>query len=122
VAVGTTVGATGDNRIALRLAELQNAKIFSDNPDSLPADRPKTINESLDGLVGKIGLKAKQEADNLDHQEAIMKQLDNYRQSISGVNLEEEAVNMMQYQSVYNASAKAMKVGDELLQTVLSLR
>jgi flagellar hook-associated protein 1 FlgK len=122
IAVGVVPGAAGDNRIALRLAELQNAKIFSDNPDALPADRPKTINESLDGLIGKIALQAKEESDNFEHHDAIMKQLDNYRQSVSGVNLEEEAVNMMQYQSVYNASAKAMKLGDELLQTVLNLR
>ncbi len=51
-----------------------------------------------------------------------MGQLDNYRQSVSGVNLEEEGINLMQYQTAFNAAAKAMKVGDEMFKTILSLK
>ena len=54
-------------------------------------------------------------------QEAIRDQLTNQREAVSGVSLEEEAVNLVQYQTAFNAAAKTMKVGDELLETVLSI-
>jgi len=50
-----------------------------------------------------------------------MEQLENYRESISGVSLEEEAIKLMQHQTVFNVAAKTMQVGDELLETLLNI-
>ena len=118
VAIGTS-GAAGDNEIALAIADLQNLKgLASTNV----ADAGHTINESLNALVGKIGVETQRDQSFFNHQQSVVDQLENYRQSISGVSLEEEAVNMIQYQTVFNASAKAMKVGSELFETILSLK
>ena len=54
-------------------------------------------------------MKTKGEEQMARHQEDIVHQLENYRETISGVSLEEEAVNMMQFQAVFNATAKALK-------------
>jgi flagellar hook-associated protein 1 FlgK len=81
-----------------------------------------SINESLNNLVAQVGISTSHETQMYDHQKAIVDQLENYRQSYSGVNLEEEAVDMIKYQTVFNASAKAMKVGEDLLDTILSLK
>lgn len=123
VAVGAIPDSPGDNRIALAIAELQNTPALSDEPlagDSGP--NRQTFNESLNTLVGRVAVQVEHEEHLQRHQEAIVNQLENYRQSVSGVNLDEEAVSMMQYQAVFNASAKAMKVGDELLQTILRIK
>jgi flagellar hook-associated protein 1 len=137
IAVGMTPGAKGDNRIALRIADIQNMALVSDDPGKLNSDEkiavdsnvtPKsidgrqTLNETLNGLVGSIAVQTEHEDQIMRHQEAILSQLQNYEKSVSGVNLDEEAISLVQYQTAFNASAKAMKVGDELLQTILSLR
>jgi flagellar hook-associated protein 1 FlgK len=126
VAAGFSPDSGGDNRVALKLAELQSQNIIpgtiSKDATATENSGTQTINESLNSLVGHIATKVQHEEELFKHQEAILNQLDNYRQSVSGVSLEEEAVNMMQFQSAFNAAAKAMKVGDELFQTVLKLK
>ncbi len=129
VAVGYDATAGGDNRVALKMAEVQSERILplastvggggAETEGEIPS---QTLNDSLNAMVGKVAVEAHAEEQMLNHHEAVMSQLDNYRQSISGVSLEEEAMNMMQFQAVFNASAKAMKVGDELFQTILSLK
>ena len=137
IAVGVTPGARGDNRIALRIADIQNIPLLADDPGKISAGRGidqetnvnplslegrQTLNEALNGLVGAIAIQAEHEEQIFRHQDAILSQLQNYEKSVSGVNLDEEAIGLIQYQSAFNASAKALKVGDELLQTILSLK
>lgn len=123
IAVAGTPGSPGDNRVALALASLQSDALMVEDPISNP-DGPvrQTLNESLTGLVGRVGSQAEHEGNIYRHEEAVGTQLENYRQSVSGVNLDEEAISMLQFQSAFTASAKAMKVGDELLQTILSIK
>jgi len=127
IAVGLDATAAGDNRVALRIGELQTQKLLplasagplAEGEAEVPS---QTLNDSLNSMVGRIAVESAAEEQGYRHQEAIMGQLENYRQSITGVSLEEEAMNMMQFQAVFNASAKAMKVGDELFDTILSLK
>jgi flagellar hook-associated protein 1 FlgK len=51
----------------------------------------------------------------------MVAQLENYRESISGVSLDEEMVNLIKFQSAYDASAKLISTADELIQTVLNI-
>lgn len=125
VAAGYTAEAAGDNRIALRIAELQNEKVLplsQVGTEEIIGVGAESFNESLNNIVAQLGVTSASEANAFRHQEAVMTQLENYRESISGVSLEEEAINMMQFQAVFNAAAKAMKVGDELFQTILSIK
>lgn len=120
IAAGHSADTPGDNQIALKIADLQNQKMLpiAGQNDS----QHSTINESINSLMGNIGTQTAREDSFFQHQQAVMDQLNNYRESLSGVNLEEEAVNMIQYQTVFNASAKAMKVGEELFDTILKLK
>lgn len=123
LAAGLENGAPGDNRLALELAELSNKKLLP--PQGLiqeGAEGQNTIGESLANIAGKLASETAKESETMKHQESIMNQLENYRQSISGVSLEEEAVQMMQHQAVFNASAKCMRIGDELFQTILNIK
>ncbi len=124
LALGYTPNAPSDNRVALELTKLQEEKIVPSRRQgegTLSQGGGQTLNESLTTLVGEIGLQTRNEEQAFQRQDSIMKQLNNYRESVSGVNLEEEAMNLMQYQTVYNASAKAMKVGAELFDTLLHI-
>ena len=120
IAVGYSGTSAGSNEIALQIANVQNEKGLSTN--HLGTQEQHTINESLSALVGRIGVETQREGNLFSHHKDVVQQLENYRQSVEGVNLEEEAVNMIQYQTVFNASAKAMKVGEELFNTILSLK
>ena len=91
-------------------------------PTGIGQEDHYTINESLNTLLGNIGQKVQGNDQLYQHQEAIMQQLENYRQSVSGVSLEEEAIQLMQAQTAFNAAAKTMKVGDELLETILKIK
>lgn len=139
IAVGVEPGLIGDNRIALQIADIQNIPLLTDKPATdlneavidtprgektvfYPAQGRQTLNESLNALVGEIAVQAEHEEQLFKHQEAILGQLDNYERSVSGVNLDEEAISLIQFQAAFNASAKAMKVGDELLETILSIK
>lgn len=120
LAAGKIAGAIGDNNAATEIANLQSLK----NDPSMMAGgtEHQTFNESINALMGRVGTHAMRENDTFTHQQAVVDQLENYRQSVSGVSLEEEAVNLVQYQTAFNAAAKAMKVGDELFQTILSIK
>lgn len=113
----------GDNRIASALAGIQMQSILPDfNSMSLSSEPRHTFNESINAFIGDIGIQTQSHDRNLAEQKAIMEQLENYRQSISGVSLDEEAIHMIQFQTAFNAAAKTVKLGDELLQTILSLK
>lgn len=120
IAAGYDADGPGDNRVALQIADLQGVKGLQTT--LLGAEESHTVNESLNSLVGNVGVHAQRESSFYSQQRAVVDQLNNYREGISGVSLEEEAVNMIQYQTVFNASAKAMKVGEELFDTILSLK
>ena len=47
--------------------------------------------------------------------------MENYRESISGVSIDEEAVNLIKYQNAYQAAAKLITTADEMMETVLAM-
>ncbi len=54
-------------------------------------------------------------------QESVQKLLAGRRESISGVSLDEEMINLVKFQTAYDAAAKLIATADELMQTVLNL-
>jgi flagellar hook-associated protein 1 FlgK len=72
-------------------------------------------------LVGRIGRDVASAKSNLDQQTSIMQQLTNRRESISGVSLDEELMDIMKYQMAYNAAGKMVSTVNELLDTLISL-
>jgi flagellar hook-associated protein 1 FlgK len=56
-----------------------------------------------------------------EHQQSIVDQLKNIRESVSGVSLDEEAMKMIEHQKHFEASARLIKVADDMLTTVIGL-
>jgi flagellar hook-associated protein 1 len=73
------------------------------------------------GLVMQAGADIKSTEDALSTQQLILAQTQAQRESVSGVSLDEEAVNLLQYQKAYEAAARFLKVADEMTQMILSL-
>ncbi|OGW14865.1 MAG: hypothetical protein A3G93_11445 [Nitrospinae bacterium RIFCSPLOWO2_12_FULL_45_22] len=103
----------GNNSIALSIAALQSKLTMS--TDTV------TFAEFYTNLVGYVGSKTQEATSNLEHQETIVNQLSNYRESISGVSLDEEMANLILFQQAYDAAAKLVTMADELFQTLLEM-
>lgn len=78
---------------------------------------PQTFYESL---IGDIGIDAKKAENFSESQTNILKSIENQRYSVSGVDLDEEAMNIVRYQNAYNLSAKIISVMDEIYNTLIN--
>ncbi|MBN1422657.1 MAG: flagellar hook-associated protein FlgK [Planctomycetes bacterium] len=79
-----------------------------------------TIEEYYEGMVGALGVMARDASERAEDQEAIVNHLGAERSAISGVNLDEEAIQLMRYQRAYQAASRFLAVVDGLLETLLS--
>ena len=103
----------GDNRAALALANLRNAALDALGGLSLT----ETWNRHIADFAVRLGQTSEAaEADTL-----VRESLEAQQQSFSGVNSDEEAVNLLSYQRAYQGSARFLTVVDELFQTLLGL-
>ncbi len=112
VAAGKTP-SPGDNTNALALAELQNAHIFSGGT--------ATLGDYYNMLIGEFAAEAKWLGDEHQQQEAVLQQLENQRESLAGVSLDEELMNVLLYQQIFEASARLIATTGDLLQEVIDL-
>ena len=102
----------GDNRNSLAIAQLQ---------DELTIDGNSSFGSYYGSIVGRIGVKAQSINNQYAAQEFSSEQLSNMRESVSGVSIDEEMANLMKYQHAYEASARLLSIGDELMQTLLDI-
>jgi flagellar hook-associated protein 1 FlgK len=97
--------------IAARLADLRNAQILSSNS--------ATINEFYVSLVASLGVEAR-EADSFESNYGLIsQQIDNQRQSVQGVSLDEEMADLVAAQHAFEAASRLITVMDEALDTVI---
>jgi len=79
----------------------------------------QNFTEGYAGLVEDIGVKTRQSQLDKEASSTLLEQSNNQRESVSGVNLDEEAGKLIQYQAAYNASSKVMSVAQDLFTTLL---
>ena len=102
----------GDGRAAVEIASIRNTSIM--------VGSMKTFDDYFADTVTNVGLKGEQAETNLLTQTAIMDDLRNMRDSISGVNIDEELAEIMKFQHGYNAAAKFITVWDSLIDTIIN--
>ncbi len=106
------VAYPGDNRAALAIAAIRNTPVMVGNA--------KTFDEFFADMVTEIGLKGEQSEMMLNTQTAIVKELHDMRDSVSGVNIDEELSDIIKFQHGYNASAKFISTVNEMLDTIIN--
>ena len=96
---------------------------------SILSDNGMTILNNTSGVkidsyykdtIDRLGIQAQEAARFVTNQENMLSQLENSRDSISGVSLDEEMANLIQFQHAYNANAKIVSTVDELLEVVIN--
>jgi flagellar hook-associated protein 1 FlgK len=110
--ISNNTDGTSDNRNALSMADLQT--------DSLLLGDTSSFAETFSQLVADVGAKTHQAEVNLAAQEGLVERSETALGSISGVNLDEEAAKLIQYQQAYQASAQMINVANTLFDTLLS--
>lgn len=114
IATAAISDSPGDNRIAVAIASIQNMKIMDGGKT--------TVDDFYNSIVSDVGIAAGRNRENINQQKDITMQLGKIRDQISGVSIDEETANLMQFQHAFDASAKVIQVADECLKTVLDLR
>jgi len=112
LAAATNAAAVGDGSNALAIAALQSATNLGGGSE--------TYESFYGGLVSRIGVAAK-DAEALAQVQALtVNHLNELRQSVAGVNVDEEMVNLVQFQRGYEAAARIIRAVDEMLDTLIN--
>ncbi len=130
IAAGGRSGAPGDNENAMRILSIQtdgSIQIRKWDFDRRGAAVSNTVQtETLDDyyrmLVGEIGVLTDETAENQEFTQALLDHLSALRDSVSGVNLDEEMIELMKVQRAHEAASKLVTIADEMLQSLLEMR
>ena len=80
-----------------------------------------TYDDFYRALVTDVGNQVQSAIGYADHQSVMVESLENYRDSISGVSLDEEMLNLIKFQHAYDAAAKLVSTVDEMIETVMNM-
>ena len=108
------MGGIADGRNALELAALQIR--------NLVAGFTATYQNAYSQMVSAVGTRSQEVQINAKAQATLLVQTKQAQQELSGVNLDEEAANLLRYQQAYQAAAKVIQTGSLLFETILQLR
>lgn len=110
-AVNYNANDGGDNRNALLLANVMNVKVLNGGATSLA--------DAVNSYVGTVGTQTSQAQSGQTAQQAAMQSAQTAQQSVSGVNLDQEAANMLQYEQAYQAAAQMISASQTLFNSLL---
>ena len=109
-----------DNRNALKLVDLQNKQTIAVDPNSSSSSNGMNFNSGYGDMVERVGTLTAQARRDDVATGAILQQATDSRNSLSAVNLDEEAANLIQYEQYYNASAQIIQVARTLFDTLIN--
>jgi flagellar hook-associated protein 1 len=106
-----TTDSQGDNTNALRLINLQNTASTNN----------ETFSDFLHSTVAQLGTETAEKASEKDSFNALLTNLENRRQEVSGVSIEDEMINIIRFQQAFQASARFISVVDELGNILMNI-
>ncbi len=110
--VGSNQAAVGDNHNALLLANLQQTLTLANSTAS--------FDDAYSSILADVGTKTRQAQINTSAGEQQLEQAQADRESVSGVNLDEEAVNLLRFQQAYQAAAQVIAAADIVFESLLN--
>jgi flagellar hook-associated protein 1 FlgK len=102
----------GDGRNALNMAQLR---------DQTFAALGTTFIDYFNGITSKLGIDTRSYQNTSSSQEGLVQAVDLRRQSVSGVNVDEEMIDMLRYQRAFEATSKTIQMFDDVIKTILSI-
>ncbi len=109
----TSVSGTGDNRNAMSIGDLTD----SDTMNTGTA----TFGEAYSFLISDVGYASSQAEKDKNLYDLSIQGLTNLRDSISGVSIDEESVNLMKFQNAYGAAARMFNVAKDMMDILVNL-
>ena len=106
-------GNSGDNATALGIAGLRNERILGAGT--------ATVEGYLNTLLGEVGSASKEAQTMAENHRLFSTQIENRRQSVQGVSLNDEAAQLVMYQRAYQAAAKTVSIIDDLMEVTLGI-
>ncbi|MGM3387121.1 flagellar hook-associated protein FlgK [Stutzerimonas stutzeri] len=116
--IGFNTNGVSDNRNALNMVNLQTKQTIGADP-SVPGSG-KSFTDGYGELVERVGTLTAQARMDSEATGAILKQATDNRDSLSAVNLDEEAANLIKFEQYYNASAQIIQVARTMFDTLIS--
>jgi flagellar hook-associated protein 1 FlgK len=110
-AVDDNANGTGDNSNALLLANIMNVNVLNGGATSL--------SDAVNSYVGTVGNQTSQAQNGATAQQSAMTSAQTAQQSVQGVNLDQEAANMVQYEQAYQAAAQMISASTALFNSLL---
>mgnify|MGYP001570691961 CR=1 FL=1 len=114
IATAAQPESPGDNRIAIAISGLQSERFLGGGNT--------TADDFYNSIVSDVGVVTNRNRATLNQQKDIRTQLGKLRDQISGVSIDEETANLMQFQHAFEASARVISIADEMMKTVLDLK
>jgi len=119
---GIDIGGTGDYNTANGIGDGTNALAIAGlRHKTAMVDSKATFSEFYTALISRIGSQGEETKNRVENHTTLLKNLENMRQSISGINLDEEMANMVAFQHGYNASARVISTVNSMLETIIKL-
>jgi flagellar hook-associated protein 1 len=112
-AASDAAGLPGDNANALDLSAISTSKLLDGGT--------LTLGEKAGRVASQVGLEQQSVEQAYQAESYVMEGLQSRRSEVSGVSLDEEAAKLIQYQNVFQASARLIRMSDELLQTIINM-
>ena len=112
--VASKSGASGDNSIALAIANLRGNKCLSDAKGIL------SIDEYYQLIILDVGNRGSEAAGISESQRKLVAYADSQRQAIMGVSMDEEVSNMVKFKFSYTAASRVINVIDDMIDTIIS--
>jgi flagellar hook-associated protein 1 FlgK len=112
IAAAAAGSGPGSNTNALALANIKDEKFLPGGAD---------VDEYYSHFVFQIGLDAGIALDNLETRKSLLTQLQNQRDAVTSVDLDEEAINILRYQKAYQANARFIGILDDLTEELVNL-
>jgi flagellar hook-associated protein 1 FlgK len=113
IAAASAGAGVGDNTNARLLAGISEENLFSGSSE--------TVTEHFAQLLYQVGMDSRNASQGVETQTDLVAQLKSQRAALTGVDLDEEAVHIIQYQKAYQASSRLANVLDELSAEILDL-
>ncbi|CAG9609787.1 flagellar hook-associated protein FlgK [Pseudoneobacillus rhizosphaerae] len=105
--------SSGNGKNAQAMADIKFGTINIGGSDT-------SVSDFYRNIIGQLGIDSQESQRMLENSELIVKQVENRRQSVSGVSLDEEMTNMIKFQQAYNASARMVTVMDQCLDKIIN--
>ncbi len=122
LARGTDQGGTGDYNTMNGKGDGTNALLIAEALKQGRSMIGHSVNaeEFYNSLISKLGTESRTAEDTLAQRKDDLAALNNLRQSVMGVNIDEEMSNMVQFQHSYNAAARVVRLMDEMLDVIVN--